>query len=579
MRNAEAVRMIFPERASAKTLTAMIMFVALVACAAYGNTLFNGFVFDDEYQVLKNPWIRDFRHLPTIFSSEVWAFKGDAVSNYYRPLLHVTYMITYNLFGYSEYGFHAVNVLLHAAVSALVFLLVHTILSRQGVRYATAASLAAALIFAVHPIHTEVVAPIMSLTDLLLTLFYVAVIWLHIKFVGRAWYLSMLTAVLFACALLSKETAITLPAVLLSYDYFIEKRVSPLSALLVRYVPYVIVAAAYLAVRSAVLGSFAPIDRHPDLSRLQCILNIFPLAIQYGYKLLVPLHLNAMYEFHPLRSITEPRALLSILIFVVALALFVWWARHSTTIAFGLVLTLLPLLPAFYIRAIPYPFAERYLYLPSVGFVLILAEFVARSFASPRMARTLPLVIAALVCLYAIGTIQRNTVWKDNFTLWSDTLTKSPNDAIAHCNLGYALKKRGRIREAIVHFSIATQINPHSDFFRSLGNAYYEAGNWQDAVKNYEMAVSLGPLNDMAHNDLGALYGELGALNKAIEHFETAVRLKPGIADYHYNLGIVYRDSGMMNKALEQLEMAVRLNPVESQYRTALKETYRLRNR
>lgn len=571
--------MTFDEKPSSRVQVAFFLLLAVVAVAAYWNTLSNGFVYDDEYQVLKNPWIKDFGSIPTVFTSEVWGFKGESISNYYRPLLHVVYMVIYRMFGYQAWAYHAVNVLLHAAVTVLVYLLAQAVLSRQNGRYAAVSSLAAAIIFAVHPIHTEVVAPVMSVTDLLLSVFCLSAICLHIRFVDRPWPYELLPAALFGLALLSKEIAVTLPVMLLAYDCLIEKRIAPLSRLAGRYAPYLIVGLAYCIVRWIVLGSFAPINRHPDLSTWQCLLNIFPLAAQYGFKLLVPVNLSAMYDFNPVKSLTETRALLSTGAVLAGAAGSYLVARKSRTVAFGLALTVIPLLPAFYIRSIPYPFAERYLYLPSVGCALIIAGLISKYAHKSAVSRGLAVVLPIVITLYLAGTVMRNRVWKDNYTLWSDTVQKAPNNATVHCNLGDALKARGRIGEAIEQITIATQLAPHTEYFRILGDAYYRAGDRREALKQYEKAVSLEPSNAMAQNNLGSLYGELGDTANAITHLEAAIRQKPGQADSRYNLGMAYRDAGMIGKAAEQFEAAVALNPRDPEYRRSLDEAVRLMGR
>ncbi|GFO60710.1 hypothetical protein GMST_30350 [Geomonas silvestris] len=561
----------------------LALILVAAACLAYANTLANGFVYDDEFQVLKNPWIRDFRNLPAIFSSEVWGFKGSSISNYYRPLLHVAYLVGYHLFGLAAWGYHAINLLLHAVATLLVYLLAETVLSRETAGAPSGAysfpALAAALIFAVHPIHTEVVAPVMSVTDLLLTVSYVSALYLHLRFAERPWYFNLVPAGLFGLALLSKEIGITLPLVLIAGDFLLAQRRAPLARLAARHAPYLVVALAYLAVRGSVLGAFAPINRHPDLSGFQLILNIFPLAVQYGFKLLLPVDLNAMYEFHPVKSLAEPRAYLSVGAVAAAAWLCPAGARRSKTVAFGVVLTVVPLLPAFYIRAIPYPFAERYLYLPSVGAVLVLAGLLARYARQPKLLRTLQVALAVVACCYLAGTVRRNAVWKDNYTLWSDTVLKSPGNAVVHNNLGEALRVMGRLPEAIAQLRQAAELDPHTEYFRHLGNAYYEAGDKTEAARQYEKAVTLEPANPMAHNDLGSLYAELGNFGQSIVHLEAAVRLDPAQADSHFNLGLVYRDTGRIDPALAQFEAALRLNPNEPAYRAALAEAYAVKQR
>src|SRR5208337_4669070 len=132
----------------------------------YLNILFNGFVHDDDYQIVQNPYVRSFQYLKEIFTAGVWSFQGPAVSNYYRPMMTLGYLITYKIFGLRPYGFHLVSLLLHALVVCLVFALTRRLTVDSWWAFVAGAC------FALHPIHTESVAWIAAVTDLELTFFY-----------------------------------------------------------------------------------------------------------------------------------------------------------------------------------------------------------------------------------------------------------------------------------------------------------------------------------------------------------------------------------------------------------------------
>jgi len=561
--------MLFKERVKARHALVTTLLIALVAVIVSGNVIGNGFVYDDEYQILKNPWITSFTHIPAVFSSELWGYRGDSVSNYYRPLMHVVYMACYRLFGFHAWGYHLVSLLLHAAVSVLVFAVASSFLAREDGVFRRFAPAVAALLFAVHPIHAEVVAPAMSVTDLLLSLFYLSALLLHMKFQERPWYYNLVPAVLFLCALLSKEIAVTLPVLLLACDWVYGSSYTP-GERVRRLAPYAVVGIVYLLVRSSVLGAFTPIDRHPELTPFLCLINVFPLAVQYAVKLIVPVQLNAMYEFRPVLGLWEWRTLASLLLCAGGASMLFKVARRDRVVLFGCLLLLLPLLPAFYIRAIPYPFAERYLYLPSAGFALLVAVAVNRSLQRESLAVAVRGALCCVCCVFAVATWERNTVWHDNLALWSDTVTKSPKNAIVHANLGEALKSEGRVGEAIAELKAAVALDPASDFLRILGSLYYDSGNRPEALRCYLEAIRREGGNWMAHSDLGCLYGEMGDLPKAIEHLEDAVRLQPKAAQIHYNLGTAYRDAGLPDKSIEELSAAAALSPEDGSYRQAL---------
>src|SRR3990172_9261254 len=179
-----------------------IAIILIVSFGVYLNTMWNGFVYDDEFQVLENPWIKDVRYIHDIFLSHVWAFQGVGwVSNYYRPMMHIILMIDYYLFGLKPWGYHLINIILHAGVSVLLFLLI------------------AAILFAAHPIHTEVVAWVSGIPELSFTLFYLLSFYFYIEADDEYGNHFILSILFFFLSTLCKETALTLPILLIVYDY------------------------------------------------------------------------------------------------------------------------------------------------------------------------------------------------------------------------------------------------------------------------------------------------------------------------------------------------------------------------
>ena len=149
--------------------------IVVLIFLTYSNALQNGFVYDDNFQILGNKWLKSFKYIPEIFTSKVWAFKNDHASNYYRPMMHLLYMLEYYIFGLKAWGFHLTNILLHACVSILVFLTSIKLISELKpdipVNKAGFFSFIGASLFATHPIHTEAVTWVASLPELSFTFF------------------------------------------------------------------------------------------------------------------------------------------------------------------------------------------------------------------------------------------------------------------------------------------------------------------------------------------------------------------------------------------------------------------------
>jgi tetratricopeptide (TPR) repeat protein len=331
-----------------------------------------------------------------------------------------------------------------------------------------------------------------------------------------------------------------------------------------RYIPYLVIGAGYLALRIHALGAFAPQKRHVTLSAYQYAINVFPLFIQYLNKLLVPINLNAFYVFHPIASLYEVKGALSLMATLVFVVLFPIALKKNRAAFLGLVLMTVPLLPVLYIPALgENPFTDRYLYLPSVGYVLLLAIFFSWvKVKLPRAARNITIVFLITIGLYTVGTIKRNNVWKDNSNLWSDAVRKAPDSAVAHNNLGVEYESKGLPDMAITEYQAALRLNPDfADAHNNLANAYASKGLLDMAIAEYQTALRLNPDYAKAHYNLGVAYASKGLSDMAIAEYETALRLNPDYAKAHYNLGVEYESEGLLDMAITEYQTALRLNP------------------
>jgi tetratricopeptide (TPR) repeat protein len=509
----------------------MIFIVLLVSFAVYFNALPNGFVYDDKLQIVDNRWIKDTKHIPEIFTSSAWSFKDEAVvSNYYRPLMHVIFMGNYYIFGLNPWGFHLINIIFHAAVSVLVFVLILKLLKKINPSVSLLPPFIAALLFATHPIHTEAVTWVSGLTEVSYVFFYLLSFYFYIGSGEGSKIGYPLSLALFFASTFLKETALTLPIILIAYDYSFGNAERPLLKQFRRYIPFFMVAGIYLILRFNALGEFTPQSRHQELSLYELFINVFPLFMQYIQKLLLPLNLNAFYVLHPIKSIFEPRGILSITVVLAFVASALIALKKEKTAFIGLLFIAVPLLPVLYIPALgENTFTERYLYLPSFGFVILAALLLYKAMAySQKAALSLTLVFILIAGLYSIQTVRRNYIWRDDLTLFTDTVEKSPDSAMVHNN---------------------------------LGTAYYYQGMIDKSIEHYQAALGLKPFYAEAHNNLGNAYYDKGWQNKALEHLKTAVKLKNGLSDAHYNLGIIYFETGHLEMARSEFEVVLKINP------------------
>jgi len=564
--------------------TGQIVLVAAVAFAVYANTLANGFLNDDEHEVLLNPWIRDARSIPTIFSSNSWGFiEGSKTVQYYRPLKLVFFLITYHLCGLRAWGFHLVNVLFHVANALLVLLLTARLIQRAGApehvsrrqwpKMLLSAPFVAAVLFATHPIHTEAVAWVAAVSEVSFTCFFLLSLYLYVAQNDPRPARLAPSVTCFALAMLCKETAVTLPAVLVAYDLALGGREESWRQRLARYAPYLLMAALYLIARWAALARMqvAP-GRIWELSPLELAINVLPLFASYIGKLLLPVSLTFRPSFDPIQSLLSGRGLGALIV----TAAFLWaaeraWKRDRLTF-FGLALFLIPLAPAFLIHALPgTPFAERYAYLPSVGFVVLVALYLAR--ASTVWGVSVAAVVALILTttLYSVGTITRNRVWRDAYTLFVDTASKVPNAPRPPYNLAVALLNGGHVDEATAHLRILVDSEPKNGQYHSaLGSALLTKGRTNEALEHLRTAAALDPASRESRNDLAIALRRTGHVHEAIEQYRQALTIDPGYADAHFNLGGALADAGQLDEGITHYRAAVRLTPENAYYRSVL---------
>jgi tetratricopeptide (TPR) repeat protein len=559
----------------------VLLVAALLACASlpYLNILFNGFVYVDDLQLVQNPYVRSFQHLKEIFTANVWSFQGPTVTNYYRPMMTLGYLIGYKIFGMQPYGFHLVSLLLHALIVGLVFALTKRLTRDRGWAFVAGAW------FALLPIHTESVAWIAAVTDLELTFFYLITFGLFLALArpggrGSARLLAVMVAT-FILALLSKEQAMTLPALATVYEHFYreDRSETSIAQKLARYGVLWLVGTAYVLLRVHFLGGLAPEKRFGQVTPVQIVLSAIALIYQYVWKLVWPVRLLAFYVFHPSTSPLDPRVLagLAVLLALAALFLVCWRSRHRNVrfASFAIVwffATLAPVLNAHWVGE--NVFTERYLYLPSVGVAWLVGLGVTKlwSRAGGRPAQRWALVIvgATVGMLYAARIVIRDRDWNNDIVFYTRTLEFAP---VPHLflNLGAALADQGRIDEAIAQYSEALRLQPDYPKARvNLGVALAGQGRIDEAIAQFSEALRIKPDFPEARVNLGAALAGQGRIDEAIAQYSEALRIKPDFPEARVNLGNALSRKGRIDEAIAQYSEALRIKPDFPQARRLL---------
>jgi Flp pilus assembly protein TadD len=600
------------------------LIVALVACATlpYLNILVNGFVYDDGFQLVQNPYVQSFRYLKEIFTTNVWSFTGVAASNYYRPMMTFGYLVCYQLFGMQAYGFHLFSLLLHVLIVCLVFVLTERLTGDRVWAFVAGA------LFALHPIHTESVAWIAAVTDLELTFFYLLTFgfFLAVARPGGGRSERMLAAMVcaFVLALLSKEQAMTLPALATVYEHFYreDRSETAFSQKLARYGPLWPVGVAYVLLRIHFLGGMAPEEKLRQVTSQQLVLSAIALVGQYVWKLLWPVRLCAFYVFQVSTGLFDFRVLAGLLVLIAFAALFfVCWRSRERNVrfaSFGILwffATLTPILNARWVG--DNVFTERYLYLPSVGIAWLVglgaSKLWSRAAARPAQRRGLVLAGVTVGGLFAARIVTRNGDWNNDIALynqtlevspdasiirnllgsaywgqgdwdraesaWRTVLARNPNSVAALNNMGMAASARHQYTEAKEFFQRAEELEPReAEAHFNLGSTYLEMGLKGPAELQFRAAVALSPIHIRARNKLGQLLVNTGRQSEAEEQFRASIRSRPNAIAYDF-LGMLSKRQGDVGEAERDFLAALSLDESDSYAHFALGDMYAVAGR
>jgi protein O-mannosyl-transferase len=630
-----------PKALSGRNVALAVVALAALTFIIYFNAIGNGFVWDDHQQIVLNPELRPATPLSDIFTSDIrFAHQDLGVQNHtYRPLQMLTYRMVAATFGFGPAPFHLCNIAFAMACVLEAFAVF--LLLTEDLFLAFAAS----ALFAVYPLHTEAVDWIAASPDLGCTLFVLLAFALFLVG-GRiqlkpgrnkthlpTWLPPVFSIVAYAISLLWKETAVVFPVLIVAYVLIVEKpngektSTDRLRAALKTSAAYWVVLVAYLLLRLRVLGGLATGQRVWDLSPVQFALTAAHLMLSYWQKLALPFQLNAYYLFSPIRSLSDPRAIATIVLVPVAIAALVYLVRRARLPAFAALWVFLTLLPAMNLYALGRnAFAERYLYLPSIGFCLLLALFAAFLIRRTPLRFRKPaaiLLLVAVVSGFAVETIRRNPDWKDDRTLFAETLLHSPDapfvnnmvaigesDAspgsltaertfqravvlakqqiptdrldlvTAYQGLASLYADRADNQRALQALTDAREIdpsNPETDAEEGL--ILVRTGRWSEAEPLLKKTLAAHPENENALSSLGLLTWQYhNDRNKAAELFLQALAAHPEPdqfgASLRNNLGSVYGELGDFNSAAEQFRHAIEIAPENAEYHTNLANVF-----
>lgn len=532
--------------------------VGFAAVAAYANSLLNGFVWDDP--IILSRQLPAFRSLRDVLvpPSGIPQFSPD----YYRPVVIMSYLLDRILGGENPLIYHATVVLAHAVATILIFLLaVRLFGSRPGAGFGAVST---GTLFAVHPVHTESVGWIAGRSDVFATCFVLAALLVH----GSRKH-SLITGLCVLLALGAKETALAIFPLLVLQDWT-TRRWSPEDTtgwpvLLRRYIAPVTAAVLYLGARRIALHGVLGVV--PESSSTQRPVSDLAGAVaMYLGRLVAPVHLCAYIDTIAL----DGPILAGTAVFVAAAIGLVAVSRRErdTLPLFLLAWVVVSLLPSLAVvwRIPEVPVAERYLYLPSVGYSLLLGYLGARV-RTRRGGRVLAwLALLVLALSFLVATVTRNLVWRDNLSLWSDTVSKTHVSGTPVRGLAAELQKRGRLEEAERYFEAAFRRRNtplgRQVILNNLGTIAMQRRDYERAEKYYRQALDAAARMPDTLFNLGLAILERGqrspqAAREAIVLYRQAAVLSPHDPDIEAALGQALSIAGEHEEAVSHMRRAL----------------------
>ncbi|MFC1606602.1 tetratricopeptide repeat protein [Candidatus Latescibacterota bacterium] len=536
---------------------------------AYANSFTCSFHLDDFLHIINNNAIKNISNIGAIF--------GFAIS---RAMGFATFAVNYHVHGLNVVGYHIVNVLIHLLSALTVRYFVELLFRTPVLRnhylasYKKSIALWSALIFLVHPVQTQAVTYIVQRYASLASLFYLVSVSLYIR--GRLARNAQRTVFFISAALagllgmLTKEIVITLPLALVVIElYFFrsegkqsDRDKNPKKIQLLYLLPLVVIIPVVLLLSPNISDVFSPktsiVQPGVSITSTTYLLTQFRVLLTYIRLLFIPVNQNLDYVF-PIATSPSLPVIAGLAVFSVLLAMAWKLFRSQPLISFGIVWFLLTLSVESSIIPLEDVINEHRLYLPMAGFCMV---FVSTIYLILRE-KTAAAIFFTTIVLTGTGlTLHRNTVWKNEVTLWSDVLAKAPGNPRAQYALGSHYSRKGNIALAKERYAKALALNPnYTDVYLNLGSSLYQEGDFDGANTLFDKALALNPNYAEAYFNLGNVAYSTGDTETARRYFGRALELKPNYAEAIFNLGNVVLLENNFEQARQYYEHALFINP------------------
>lgn len=546
-------------RLDKKRAALFLAVILMVTVLVYAPTFQNGFTnWDDDKNVYEN------KYIPELSLTNLKVYFTKPLIGMYTPLVYLSFALDYRIKGFDPAVYHGTNLLLHLINAALIFWTILLITETWE------AAAIVTLIFAVHPLNTGAVAPVSVRSTLLYALFYLGAFIAYVHYIKDGKYEGKYllgAGMLFVLSLLSKSAAVVFPLLMLLTDYYYHRRMDQKAVL--EKLPFFALA-LFFGVLTLIFRadarhmfssySFTPFDK---------IFLIAYSLVFYVVKLVLPIKLSAFYPYPSKTGMLLPW---EYYLALPALLVMIWGIltarKYRRFVICGALFFLINIVLV--LKIIPMGneiVCDRYAYLPSLGLLTAAVCIFYREKNNifrgrPQVSKVLWLLALVYVILLAGASYDRNKVWKNNFTLYSDIIRQYQNVPEAFNNRGIAYWRRNANKEALADFNKAVALDSSSaDYFSNRGNVKKNMGDYRGAWQDFDQALSLDAGSVSAYCGRGNLKMSLKDYAGALLDYTSAITASPGYAQAYYGRASVQVIRQDYDAALADYSKAIELDP------------------
>ena len=547
---------------------AALILVLILVCITYAQIAGHAFIsYDDTEYITENPFVTK----GLTWASISWAFTSFDIS-YWHPLTWISHMIDYEIYGNNPAGHHMTSLMIHLANTLMVFSLLYYPTRRYW------QSVFVAAVFALHPLHVESVVWAAERKDVLSSFFLLLTVLSYSASVirkSRTFY--VLAIISYMCGLMSKPMVVSLPLVLLVWDYWPLNRYRDQdvrkSQVLWEKVPFVLLAAATAIVTyyaQAQVGTLMSSAMAPLSLRA---VNALSSYLNYIMKMFWPQDLAVIYPYP--RDIPLLRGVVSGLV-LLGISVVAYHNRDKRPYLIAgwawYVITLLPVIGI--VQSGLQSMADRYTYTTQIGLYVMIAWGMTDLVGTVRIARVIVTVagVAVIIALTIVTSVQA-AYWKDSITLFDHAAHAIQNNNIAYRILGNNYAKKGDVTAAIAALTEALKIQPDDAIAHvDLGVALVEQKRYYDAMYHYRQAIGIRPGFANAYYNLGVVLAYENRFAEALDNYAQALRFDPAQKGAHASTGAVLARLGRLDEAVAELRAELRIDPGNEAVRNFLRQ-------